>query len=81
VAGACGLHDRRFGHGIEVADPWASGLSNRSFRQDIDWHFAGTAAQGVCLKFAQGRRNGETNGIGVLVKIERAADGRGKPLP
>jgi hypothetical protein len=27
-----------------------------------------------------GRRDGETNGIGVLVKIERAADGRGKPL-
>jgi hypothetical protein len=29
----------------------------------------------------QGRRNGEINGIGVLVKIERAADIRGKPLP
>jgi hypothetical protein len=28
----------------------------------------------------QGRRNSET-GIGVLVKIERAADGWGKPLP
>ena len=28
----------------------------------------------------QGRRNSET-GIGVLVEIERAADGWGKPLP